>query len=143
MVTITNILAAIGIGLNIVTLYPNPSGIFFFNFKDLISTLLNVDNFTDDLNPDIETTLVYDWTNKISLTDDVVTTIELSNDTTETDTISITWLSAFVQLRNWKRTYPANDLLTTDIALLQKKNENDYFNYHFLEELAFLRASIS
>lgn len=122
--------ATIEIGLNIVTLYPNPSGIFFFNFKDLISTLLNVDNFTDDLNPDIETTLVYDWTNKISLTDDVVTTIELSNDTTETDTRSITWLSAFVQLRNWKRTYPANDLLTTDIALLQKKNENDYFNYH-------------
>jgi hypothetical protein len=122
--------ATIEIGLNIVTLYPNPSGIFFFNFKDLISTLLNVDNFTDDLNPDIETTLVYDWTNKISLTDDVVTTIELSNDTTETDTRSITWLSAFVQLRNWKRTYPANDLLTTDVALLQKKNENDYFNYH-------------
>ena len=122
--------ATITIGIDVLTLYPDPFGVFTYNFKELITTLLNVDNFKDDLNPDLDASFVYDWTDKISLTEDVITTINLSNDTTETDTRSIIWLSAFVQLRDWKRTYPATTLLTTDIALLQKKNSTDNLDYH-------------
>lgn len=121
--------ATIQIGLNTITLYPDPSGVFTYNFKDFITTLLNTDNFKDDLNHDLDNDFVYDWTDKISLTDDVVTTINLSNETTETNTRSITWLSGFVQLRNWKQTFPDADLLTTDVAILQKKNNDDYYNY--------------
>lgn len=125
----TPVNATITIGSNVVTLFPDPNGVFTYNFKDLITTILNVDNFKDDLNPDLDTEYVYDWTDKISLTGNVVTTINLSNETTETDTRSITWLSAFVQLRNWKQTFPDADLLTTDVAILQKKNNDEYYNY--------------
>lgn len=121
--------ATIEIGTNSITLYPDPNGIFYYNFKDLVTTILNTDNFTDDLETDISTSFVYDWTDKISLTDDVVITINLSNDTTETDTRSITWLSGFVQLQNWKTEYPSNDLLTTDIRLLQRINGDSYYSY--------------
>ena len=114
--------ATIQIGLNTITLYPDPNGVFTYNFKDFITTLLNTDNFTDDLEVDLSVGYIYDWTDKISLTDDVVTTINLSNETTETNTKNITWLSAFVQLRDWKTTYTLDSLLTTDIVILQKKN---------------------
>jgi len=122
--------AIIQIGLNTITLFPDPNGIFYYNFKDLITTILNNDNFTDDLNPDLSTSLVYDWTDKISLTDDVLITINLSNDTTETDTCSITWLSGYVQLQYWKQNYPNDDLLVDGITLLQKKNGDSYYDFY-------------
>lgn len=122
--------AIIEIGSNVVTLFPDPNGVFYYNFKELVTTILNQDNFIDDLNPDLSTSFVYDWTDKISLTEDVVITINLSNDTTETDTRSITWLSGYVQLQDWKNIYPSSDLLTTGITLLQKKNEDSYFNFY-------------
>lgn len=126
----TPVNSTITIGSNVVTLFPDPNGVFTYNFKDLITTILNVDNFKDDLNPDLDISYVYDWTDKISLTEDIVIEILLSNDSTETNTTNITWLSAFVQLRDWKRTYPTTELLTTDVALLQKKNNNDLYDYH-------------
>ena len=126
----TPVNATITIGSNVVTLFPDPNGVFTYNFKDLITTILNVDNFKDDLNPDLDVSYVYDWTDKISLTDDIVIEVLLSNDSTETNTTNITWLSAFVQLRDWKRTYPATELLTTEMALLQKKNNTDLYDYH-------------
>lgn len=122
--------AIIEIGSNVVTLFPDPNGIFYYNFKELVTTILNQYNFIDDLNPDLSTSFVYDWTDKISLTEDVVITINLSNDTTETDTRSITWLSGYVQLQDWKNVYPSSDLLTTGITLLQKKNEDSYFDFY-------------
>lgn len=126
----TPVNSTITIGSNVVTLFPDPNGVFTYNFKDLITTILNVDNFKDDLNPDLDVSYVYDWTDKISLTDDIVIEVLLSNDSTETNTTNITWLSAFVQLREWKRTYPATELLTTDVSLLQKKNNTDLYDYH-------------
>lgn len=122
--------ASIQIGLNTITLFPDPNGIFYYNFKELITTILNKDNFTDDLETDLSTSFVYDWTDKISLTDDVVITINLSNDTTETDTRSVTWLSGYVQLKDWKNLYPSSDLLTDGTTLLQKKNGDSYYDFY-------------
>ena len=68
----TPVNATITIGSNVVTLFPDPNGVFTYNFKDLITTILNVDNFKDDLKPDLGVSYVYDWTDKISLTDDIV-----------------------------------------------------------------------
>lgn len=121
--------ATISIGFNSVTLYPDPNGNFNYNFKDLISTLLNVDNFADDLEVDLDTSFVYDWTDKISLNEDVITTINLADETSETDTRKITWLSAFVQLRDWKNTYLPSDILKGAQIILQKTNRVDNFLY--------------
>ena len=36
------------IGASIKTLYPAPSGIVYYNFREWISSLINTDNFKDD-----------------------------------------------------------------------------------------------
>lgn len=122
--------ATITIGVNEVTIFPNPDGVFRYNLKDLIISIINVDNYTDDLNPDLDTTFLYDWSSKVSLIDDVETVINLSNDTTETDTRSITWLSGYVDLYRWKQNFPSEDLLNTEIRLLQKNNGDSYYDYY-------------
>lgn len=122
--------ATISVGGETVTIYPNPNGVFRYNFKQLIKNLINVDNYTDDLVTDITTTYVYDWTDKVTLIGDVVTTINLSNDTTETDTHNITWLSGYVDVESWKQLYPSEDLLADEVRLLQKNNSDSYYNYY-------------
>lgn len=122
--------ATITIGTNTVTIYPNPNGTFRYNFKELIISIINVDNYTDDLEVDLDTSFTYDWTDKITLIDDVVTVINLSNDTTETDTREITWLSGYVDLYKWKQNYPQEDLLSSEIRLLQRVNGDSYYNYY-------------
>lgn len=122
--------ATISVGGETVTIYPNPNGVFRYNFKQLIKNLINVDNYTDDLVTDITTTYVYDWTNKVTLIGDVVTTINLSNDTTETDTHNITWLSGYVDIERWKQEYPNEDLLAGELRLLQKNNGDSYYDYY-------------
>lgn len=122
--------ATITIGSESVTIYPNPNGTFRYNFKELIISIINVDNYTDDLNIDLSTSYVYDWTDKVSLTDEVITTINLSNDTTETDTREITWLSGYVDLYKWKQNYPQEDLINTQLRLLQRYNGDNYYNHY-------------
>lgn len=124
---ITN--ATIQVGLDLVTLYPDPNGVFYYNLKDLINSKLNTSNYADDLDTDLSSAYVYDWTDEISLTDDIVITINFANDTTETDTVNLTFLSGYVNLRKWKQTYPASNLLTTGIDLLQKSNGDSYHDY--------------
>lgn len=122
--------ATITIGSESVTIYPNPNGTFRYNFKELIISIINVDNYTDDLEVDLDTSFTYDWTDKISLTDDVVTTINLSNDTTETDTREVSWLSGYVDLYKWKQTYPLQNLATDNTTLLQRVNGDSYYKHY-------------
>ncbi len=116
--------ANISVGGQTVTIYPNPSGVFRYNFKELIISIMNVDNYKDDLDIDIENAYTYDWSDKIYLSGDVVTTINFANETTDVDTRSITWLSGYVNLQEWKNSYPALSLVTNGIKLLQADNSD-------------------
>ena len=119
----------ITIVLNVITLYPSPSGLFNYNFKELITTILNTDNFADDLEIDIDTNFVYDWTDKVSLNQNIVFEITKQDATLISVTKDITWLSAYVNLRDYKRTYPSQELLVNDIAVLQKTSVDNYYKY--------------
>lgn len=123
--------ATIAIGTNVVTLYPSPDGLFSYNFKDIISTLLNNDNFKDDLEPDLDifSNYTYDWTSKVNLSDVITFEVYKQDDTSISTTRTIEWLSGYVQLRNWKRNYPAENLLVDNIAILQRKSVDSYFDY--------------
>ena len=123
------------IGSNVITLFPSPSGVFFYNLKNYIVSLINTDNYTDDLQPDLLTSYVYDWTGKIILNEDIEVKIYLGNDTTESTTITPYWLSGYVQLRDYKKTYPLANLLVDNIFLLaptsNTSNTSNYVKYWY------------
>jgi hypothetical protein len=112
---------------NLVTIYPNPNGIFRYNYKELMSTILNVDNYADNLDVNLALSYVYNW-DKIYLESIITTKIFLSNDTIETNNWTTDWLSGYVNLKEWKTTYPPNSLLTNVIGMIQKPNGNAYYN---------------
>ena len=89
--------ASIQIGiLPPVIIYPQPNGKFFYNFKTLISSILNTDNFKDDTLPDFGTAFDYDWT-KVFNADGILITIQLSDSSTESITLSPKWLAGYFQ----------------------------------------------
>lgn len=129
-----NVLSAVSCDIVIasetIRLYPDPSGFFNYNFKEFISTILNAgENFSDTLSPNLGTSFVYDWTKKVLLFEDVVFTLLLSDDSTETETKSVYWLSGYVQLTNYKRLYPSMDLLIDKSTLLQRPLNDSYYNF--------------
>lgn len=89
---------------NTYTIYPNPNGDFWFNFKEIKSVELA--NYDDTINPDMATSLTYDWSSKALLEETVTFKIYLSNSTIETATRSVKWLNGYVNLIDFKRNYP-------------------------------------
>lgn len=95
----------IGLGFDIV-LYPHPNGSFYFNFAEYIATLLNSDNFKDDM---VVPALYwsYNWTAKIYLANAITIKINFTDTTNESVVRNLKWLSALTQLDE-KEVLPAN-----------------------------------
>lgn len=121
--------AEITFGTTLITLYPDPLGFFYYNFKELMIATLNTDNYLDDLAAELDSTFIYDWDSKVYLNHNITFTVHLGNETTDAVVKDIHWLSGFVQLRDYKTTYPAAELLTTAPALLQRKVSDSYYDY--------------
>ncbi len=126
--------ATITIGTSVKTLYPHPNGSFYFNFKEWITSIMNVDNFKDDLVQDIaETGYIYDWTSKVFLNSDVIFAITLSDLSVQTATRNIKVLSGLLQLEDYKIKYPINSSLTHPVILspYAKAGNNSCFLKHW------------
>lgn len=125
--------ATVTIGSSIKTLFPSPNGKFYLNFKEWITSLINVDNFKDDLQTDISTSgFVYDWTNKVYLNNVISFNITLSDTTVETITRDVKWLSAYLQLEDYKLKYPISASLINPVVLSpfkDKANQSCYLKY--------------
>jgi len=105
--------AEISIGSTVKTLYPNPTGTIFYNFREWIESLINVDNFKDDLNPNLLVNgYLYDWTNKVYLNSIVSFKVIYTDTTFEIVSKDLHWLSGYTQLDEWKR----KDLLNINIS---------------------------
>jgi hypothetical protein len=93
--------AEIKVGLNdAVIIYPQPNGVFYYNLKELIKTLINTNNFADNV---IDVTLAYEfynWTNNVYNNDEIEIKINFIDTSSETTTINPTWLSGYLQLNN-------------------------------------------
>lgn len=122
--------AIIGINEYQLTIYPSPNGIFRYNFKELIISMINKNNYQDLINPNLETSYIYDWTNDVYLESEITIVINFTSGVSFIDTKTIHWLSGYVNLKNWKTQYPNETLQAGKIQLLQAKNSNAYYNYH-------------
>lgn len=110
--------ATITIGSNTLIIGSFPNGWFYLNFKETLHSILNVDNFKDDLNQDIAVNgYIYDWTNKIYFSSDVVFAVTLSDNTTQTATRNIKVISAVMQNEDYKIKYPINQSLVHPVIL--------------------------
>lgn len=119
----------INIGTDTIRLYPSPSGFFSYNFKELITTLLNTSNFKDNLSPSLLSSYVYDWSYQSLLFGDIDFNLVLQDESVETASKSVYWLSGYVQLTNYKRLYPSLDLLIDKSTLLQRPLNDSYYNF--------------
>lgn len=90
------------VGIN-VTLYPNPQGSFFFNFKTFAAGLINTRNFEDTLATDLPNNFIYDFTAGTYLSLKLTITIFLDDEaeTSDTDEFSLAWLAGVQQLNDY------------------------------------------
>lgn len=112
----------IGLGIDVV-LYPHPDGSFYFNFKDYMSSLINVDNYKDDMTVPVSI-WNYDWSSKIYLQNTINFKITIKDNTIEELDISLNWLSAYCQLDN-KEILP----IDTAFILTPKTNQKPTLKY--------------
>lgn len=94
-----------GLGIDVL-LYPHPNGSFYFNFKEYIEAIINTRNFVDDfpytLDPFDPDTFAYDVSDGAFLEGIVTFKINFTNNTDETTTRSLTFISAVEQLDTFK-----------------------------------------
>lgn len=96
----------ITVGTSIVTLYPRPDGTFYYNFKEVVSSLINTNNYTDDLNTDVSVSYFYTWSSRVYLDLDVTISINFTNDTSDQDTKDLKFILSAVNLRDYNSRFP-------------------------------------
>lgn len=110
---------------NELVLYPGPTGNFFYNLKDIITAIINTNNFADDL--DLTTNDYFDWTNKVYKNTDIVFTIYLDDATNVTTTVDTHWLISYTQIDEFKRTsIPFNTDIFSVIPLHPQYDLNEF-----------------
>lgn len=115
--------ATVSIGTSVKTLFPSPTGKFYLNFHEWVTSLINIDNFRDDLQVDIAPNgYVYDWTSKIYLNNLITFSVVLSDGTIETTTRDVKWLSAYLQAEDYKLKFPIGNSLTSPVVLSTYEN---------------------
>ncbi|EKT4545830.1 hypothetical protein AAIP58_000093 [Flavobacterium psychrophilum] len=76
-------------GIEPIVLYPSPRGNFYYNFKELVLSLMNFDKFKDDLQ---YTVIFDDWTNKIFINANILIRINFTDSSSE----SVSMVRGFV-----------------------------------------------
>lgn len=76
------------------TIYPGPLGKFYYNFSEIIKTLINKTNYVDDSN---YSSIIVDWTNKVYLSEDITIKIVFQDTSFEETTLETKWLDAYFQ----------------------------------------------
>lgn len=102
---VSQTMAEIFTNVNTIKIYPDPNGWFWFNFKGLKSVQLA--NYDDTINPDLATSLTYNWSDKAYLEETITFKVYLSNGTNETATRAVKWLNGYVNLLEYKQKYPS------------------------------------
>lgn len=106
------------------TIYPDPANKFWFNFKNIKSVELNVNNYADTVNADLADFVVYDWTNETLSVQNITVKIYSTTNIVEQSIISnVYWLNGYVNLFEYKRTFPKYDIPVTNTLTLLKPTD--------------------
>ncbi len=97
--------AEITLDAQVITIYPSPDNIFYFNFKEYVMPKTNTNGFVDNINPELDAsdinTFSYQGTGWFR--DDVLFKIIFTDTTSETDNRNLFFLNSVEQLQNYKR----------------------------------------
>jgi len=114
-----------------VRLYPGPDGIFYFNFKPYIASIINTRNFEDNLQTQIQSTsansFVYDFTDGVFLNLVVKIQAVRSDNTTDNGEYSLRWIAGVEQLREHSELSINDMLLLTPLS--KQTNNHAYLKY--------------
>lgn len=96
--------ADVAIGSQVETIYPSPSGGFYFNFLEYFSALVVINGWRDMVSPSIDSTdSSYTYIGESLYQVELSVSILLDNDTTESAERTIYLLAGVEQLRTYKR----------------------------------------
>ena len=108
-------------------LYPDPQGKFYFNLKDCITTLINTNNYADDLITDVSQNVLYSWNTRVVL--DVILNIQINftNGNIETNSKSLSFLLSSSNKYELRNKY----IFDSNFVLNQKIDENNFYAKYF------------
>jgi hypothetical protein len=121
--------AEILIGGTTLTLYPDPDGVFTYNFKQIITSLINQSNYSDDLIIDVDNSLIYNHETNSYKNYNISFKIFLDDDTNITITRDTNWMASYTQLLEYKRTNISNLNISQTIALIPQLDINTNKSY--------------
>jgi hypothetical protein len=105
-----------------ITLFPNPVGHFFFNFKPYVSAIINTGNFQDTVTPALAAgaeSFVYNVTNSVYLQGTVNIKIFNANDASDEYSVTLRWLAGVQQLGD------ATQYALSDTVVLSAHQKNN------------------
>lgn len=106
-------------------LFPSPDGMFYFNFKPYVSTLINTNNFEDTITTNLLTTnpdsFIYGGGSTVVLQLQVTFHVVFDTEVYENTTQEFTWLAA-AQQPGYYMPYTVDDLLVLSPALPDAAN---------------------
>lgn len=131
--TISKTILNATIGFNGVTaiIYPQPDGVFYFNFLEWVKPLINTKNFVDTLNPDIDGTDYETLTYPDSgfLNSITTFTIQFTDDTTETATRNLSYIAGVEQLETYKKNVTQTGSSIVALPLFPQTSDRYYAKY--------------
>lgn len=111
-----------------VTLYPNPQGQFYFNFKPYVSALINTRNFNDTLQTNImdyePDSFIYNFSQGTFTQRNITFEVYYENNTTESVSFVLSWLAGVQQPGSFHN-FRISDMLI--LSPFVKDSANKYY----------------
>lgn len=117
------------IGGTSLILYPDPDGVFTYNFKQIITALINQSNYSDDLIIDVTASLIYNHETNSYKNFNISFKIFLDDDTNVYLTRDTKWMASYTQLAEYKKTSISNLNVSQTTALIPQLDINANKSY--------------
>ncbi|MBA4155071.1 hypothetical protein [Flavobacterium sp.] len=135
----------LGIGISPIIIYPHPDGSFLFNLSDYVKSDINTNNFADNLVTEFNSldaeTFTYDVSDNAFLNPTVTFTINFTDNTFESETRTLKFLSGVEQLETYKKNEiiisESNYLILSPVATRTNNVTNIYYWEGYPFEFSF------
>jgi len=121
--------AEITLDAEVITIYPSPDNVFYFNFKEYVTPRVSQSQFVDTINPELDASDVATFTYQGNgwFTDNVLFKIIFTDTTSETANRDLFFLNGVEQLQNYKRNETQQTGTVIFLTPLQPLTNNKYY----------------